>query len=554
MQSTAPPETTAAQTSTLASAPVVHPDLLGLFEVEQGSVASDNDSRVSMVRVENSGSKTRRASVVVGGVPVDGIIDTGSDLCIIDKTLARKIIVSAKLTKNDCKPPDRIPTDYNMRKFSLHGRINVDVEFDNIVMKTPVCIKLDAPTPLLLSEGVSSQLKLVTYHPQVLKGHGQSRKARREGYWQRRKALKKKAAAKRREQGLLEGGSESDKEEEKERTSEDEATSVAYVRFTSSIRIPPRQCLTAMAVVSSSLKGGQCLVQPVQRNDDADWTVLETLVSPSEKEVPVLLVNNGPREVKIQRSSVFAELVPVQVVEEAEEKKEIRGESICRRVSEGSIEDRHRLVKEYFGQRDEQCCMSKSLQSLLVEYHDVFALYPGERGATSLVSMGIETGHAQPIAQPRRRAPFAARKEIARQLKEMQEAGVIQPSFSPWASPVVLVAKQDGSLRFCIDFRALNAVTVADRFPLPRIDDLLDQLGSARIYTTLDLASGYWQILMKEKAKEKTAFITREGLYEFNVMPFGLRNAPAVFQRLMQRVLDGLNPASGQQWVAGLFR
>ena len=206
--------------------------------------------------------------------------------------------------------------------------------------------------------------------------------------------MKKKSAAKRREQGSVEGGSESDKEEEeKERTSEDESTSVAYVRFTSSIRIPPRQCLTAMAVVSSSLKGGQCLVQPVQRNDDADWTVVETLVSPSEKkEVPVLLVNNGPREVKIQRSSVVAELVPCQVVEEAEEKKKIRRESICRRVSEGSIEDRHRLVKEYFGQRDEQCCMSKLLQSLLVEYHDVFALYPGERGATSLVSMGIETG------------------------------------------------------------------------------------------------------------------------------------------------------------------
>ena len=131
------------------------------------------------------------------------------------------------------------------------------------------------------------------------------------------------------------------------------------------------------------------------------------------------------------------------------------------------------------------------------------------------------------------------RVEVAEQLRKMQAEGVIRPSSSPWASPVVLVRKKDGSLRFCIDYRSLNAVTKTDQFPLPRIDDLLDQLGKAKYFSTLDLAAGYWQVQMHPDSVEKTAFATYQGLYEFTVM---LKNTPGVFQHLMQRALMGLNP------------
>ena len=124
-------------------------------------------------------------------------------------------------------------------------------------------------------------------------------------------------------------------------------------------------------------------------------------------------------------------------------------------------------------------------------------------------------------------------------VKDMLAAEVIQEPSSPWASPVVLVRKKDQTLQFCVDYRQLNSITRKDVFPLPQIDDLLDQLHGKQIFTTLDAKSGYWQIKMEEHSKQKTAFVTFEGLYEFNVMPHGLCNGPATFQRLLQRILAG---------------
>ena len=155
------------------------------------------------------------------------------------------------------------------------------------------------------------------------------------------------------------------------------------------------------------------------------------------------------------------------------------------------------------------------MRNLLLEHHEAFALSETEQGRTDLVQFKIDTGDAIPKKQPVRRVPFAVRNEVQHQLKLMEEMGVVQPSISPWASPIVLVRKKDGTLRFCVDYRALNSVTKKDTFPFPRIDDLLDQLGQSCYFSTLDLASGYWQIEVHPDSQEKTVFITHSGLYEF---------------------------------------
>ncbi|KAI3783857.1 hypothetical protein L1987_42945 [Smallanthus sonchifolius] len=145
-----------------------------------------------------------------------------------------------------------------------------------------------------------------------------------------------------------------------------------------------------------------------------------------------------------------------------------------------------------------------------------------------------------PGATPVARAPYrlapSEMQELASQLQELSDKGFIRPSSSPWGAPVLFVKKKDGSFRMCIDYRELNKLTVKNRYPLPRIDDLFDQLQGASIFSKIDLRSGYHQLRVKEEDIPKTAFRTRYGHYEFVVMPFGLTNAPAVFMDLMNRV------------------
>ena len=177
------------------------------------------------------------------------------------------------------------------------------------------------------------------------------------------------------------------------------------------------------------------------------------------------------------------------------------------------------------------------LKKLIHSFTHIFR----KNGRTTMVRHQINLmPDSKPINSPPYRVAPAKRKIIEENIKEMMEQGIVEPSKSPWASPVVLAPKKDGSIRFCVDYRKLNSITTRDAYPIPRIDDTLDALQEAKFVSTLDLRSGYWQVEMDKESKEKTAFITHKGLYEFNVMPYGLTNAPATFQRLMDIVLAGL--------------
>ena len=182
----------------------------------------------------------------------------------------------------------------------------------------------------------------------------------------------------------------------------------------------------------------------------------------------------------------------------------------------------------------------KNLHVLLCKYKHVFAFNDNELGRTVLVEHTIDTGDSLPIHQTPYRIPVSQRGVVEDQVKKLSESGIIRPSSSPYSAPIVLVPKRDGSVRLCIDYRRINAVTKKDVYPLPRIDDMLDALNKSKYFTVLDLCQGYHQVPVRECDKEKTAFSYFGGHWEFNFMPFGLCNSAPTFQRLMDKVLSGL--------------
>jgi hypothetical protein len=170
----------------------------------------------------------------------------------------------------------------------------------------------------------------------------------------------------------------------------------------------------------------------------------------------------------------------------------------------------------------------------------MFDIMEGHVNATETIThiITVEPG-TKPIKQKTRGIPQAFQAEFKRTIKEMKDSGMIVDSKSPWCSPVRLVKKPDGSIRVCIDFRKLNSVTKKDSYPIPKIDNLFTHLAKAKVYSTIDLASGYHQVKMDPNSREYTAFATQWGFYEYTVMAMGLTNACATFQRLMEKVLDG---------------
>uniref|UniRef100_A0A0A9X4Z0 RNA-directed DNA polymerase n=1 Tax=Lygus hesperus TaxID=30085 RepID=A0A0A9X4Z0_LYGHE len=170
---------------------------------------------------------------------------------------------------------------------------------------------------------------------------------------------------------------------------------------------------------------------------------------------------------------------------------------------------------------------------LLNEFADVFARNNTDLGQIKGCFHSIDVGTSPPIRQAPRRLPPFRLGEVDNLVSEMERNGIVEPSQSPWASPIVLIRKKDGSTRFCVDYRQLNDVTTKDSHPLPKIDELVSSLGNSSWFSTLDLQSGYWQVPMADGDRAKTAFCTPWGLWQFKVMPFGLCNAPATFQRAM---------------------
>jgi hypothetical protein len=181
---------------------------------------------------------------------------------------------------------------------------------------------------------------------------------------------------------------------------------------------------------------------------------------------------------------------------------------------------------------------NNELEDWMIKYKDVLVEPPEGLPPNRDIEHSIELiPGAVPQMQPPYRHSYKEELELQKQLQELINTSCISPSISPWGAPVLFIKKKDGSLRLCVDYRKLNKLTIKDSFMIPRIDDFLDSLGNAKVFTKLDLHQAYHQVRVWEEDKYKTAFRTKYGIYEFNVLPFGLTNAPATFQRLIQHIL-----------------
>lgn len=215
----------------------------------------------------------------------------------------------------------------------------------------------------------------------------------------------------------------------------------------------------------------------------------------------------------------FLEKIKLEKIFESEfvnSEKENSDEFSCCRIEKEKVPN---FLQTFFEENSENLAPSQKdiFADFLVEFQDMFS-EDLVAGNCEVLEHTIDVRDSKPIKQTPRRVPLHLREEVDRIIEEMKSQGVIEESRSPWVSPVVMVKKKDGSLRFCVDYRKLNAATVKDSYPLPRIEDILDKLSGNSWFSTLDLKSGYWQVKVNPKDKEKTAFSVGSGLWQFRVI------------------------------------
>ncbi|XP_057376543.1 uncharacterized protein LOC130697744 [Daphnia carinata] len=301
--------------------------------------------------------------------------------------------------------------------------------------------------------------------------------------------------------------------------------------------VPPNSLVFVKGRLSSDVSGTAFVKFNCCSKPGKEWVIPASVVTVNGGLTEIPLVNYSPAELKLRRRHFFC---TVELNDDAVLSTLTDGDSeICTTVL--PIGDEAKFITQVNIGEGLDSGQRGKLMGMLERRRKCFPKSKREIGQTTEVEHHIDTGNACPVKSAPYRVSAFERQIIAEKVEEMLEDGVVEESFSPWSSPVVLVRKaKSGDYRFCIDFRRLNAVTKRDVYPLPRIDDVLDRLAGAQFFSCLDLASGYWQVPVALEDREKTAFVTPDGLYQFTRLPFGLSNAPATFQRLMDRVLAGL--------------
>ena len=336
------------------------------------------------IQVQDQGSKPQRANVVVGGVPMVGVIDTAADVSIMRVEMFKKVAVTAKIHKKDFKPVDRTPYTYDKKPFRLDGKLKSEISFQDRVMTTDIYVKMDASESLLLSEGVCRQLGIVEYHPDVVASQPLPPRV-------------------------------------------DASVTVpdVRVRLLQSVKLLPKPDRSVVADVMwecDHLKGPLLLEADPSFKTTRDIHVADVFVSDANSgKAKVVLTNCLGFTQKLESREEIGRVVPVDVVRQRDRVSMVTGEETA--VVE--VERRKQLLWKTLGDELNKETGGEQLKALLGEYHQVFSLSKKDRGETDMIELHIDTGDAVPQKYPVRRVPFAVREEIVRNLQEMQDANVI---------------------------------------------------------------------------------------------------------------------------------
>ena len=317
----------------------------------------------------------------------------------------------------------------------------------------------------------------------------------------------------------------------------------ARIRDNRPVTLPPNSqtLLWCRAVLGVQGQDYPALVEPIQMENYPYVRAAKCLVTVSQGKVPVRLINLSDHPVALTKHCPVAQLSQVffqDVIRLPVTEKPPAAAQGHLPVSDSQVPWWEEL---HVGDEATPQHQLEGILNLVKKHHQAFSKHAKDYGEVSVIQHTIPTGSHPPIKERYRPIPPTSYQTVKEMIQEMKGSNIIRDSRSPWAAPLVLVKKKDGGIRFCVDYRKINQITHKDAYPLPRIEESLTALGSSAYFSTLDLTSGYWQVPMAPEDREKTAFTTPMGLFEFNCMPFGLCNAPGTFQRLMERCLGHKN-------------
>lgn len=461
------------------------------------------DNKTETIEVNQLVSVSKyRVTVIVGGTPVDAIVDTGADVTIISEEVFDKMVCKPKLIR-------RVILNAAGKKMRMSGRV-----------VGPVKLKIGSKT-------YEENIHVAPISQDMLLGFN---------FLQGRTVL-----------DFVKGMFEIDGEGIAMKADEGPGElHVARVTVSKRCVVPPNSVKHVKCELDREI---QDFV--VEADEDLEVMVPKTLHKKG-KEAIICVVNVSDRYRVLKRGREVANAFPVEDVIPMEGEVERATEEVLDGPSTDPTTNtksnkNKRIVPVHLKKTYEDSCQNLTpeqrgkLADILIEYEDVFAKSEFDLGTFTDIEHSINTGDSKPVKQRLRRTPACFADEEETHLKKMVDAGVIQESVSEWASAPVLIRKRDKSVRYCIDYRALNSVTVKDTFPLPLVDDCLDTLAGNTWFSKLDANSAYWQVNIKESDRHKTAFTTKYGLYEHVKMGFGLCNAPATFSRVINLVFRGLN-------------